>query len=782
MAAFTDRRPSWRTLGIRSRITRRTLSWALAVGVTAALCVSGIQALYHYQERIEHAGHQIRTLAEITSPVLTQSLWTFDQPKIDLLLKSYLNFDYVTGVHLKPLSANPQRLGQIVPESTAIPVEIPLTYTDALGPHELGSLLLVGDRGAIRDELMGEWLVNMAGISLVFLLVTAILTLTYQTLVTRRVLSIARELHKFSEQDLRKAPLEAIPRPAAQNDEIDELIASIAILIETGHRALDDADRKHAMLSTLMNTIPDLIWLKDPEGVYLACNTRFERFFGAREAEIVGRTDYDFVDAKLADFFRDHDRKALEKGIPSINEETITFADDGHREILETTKTAMVDAQGQLIGVLGVGHDISERKAAEKELEHHRLHLEEMVVKRTAQLRHAKEAAETANIAKSAFLANMSHEIRTPMNGIIGMTNLALQTDLSDKQKNYIGKAYRSAENLLGILDDILDFSKIEAGKLELEHIDFRLKEVIDNYVNVLRLKAEEKGIQLAIHIDRNVPRDLVGDPLRLGQILINLGGNAIKFSDTGGSVSLLVALKEIKNDTALLYFSVRDQGIGMNEAQQKNLFQAFSQGDSSTTRKYGGTGLGLIISRNIIRLMGGDIWVDSEAGAGSTFQFTVRLGKQQEKPASADTVTVKNEPDADDIGTRLRGAKILLIEDNEINQELVLELLLDKGIEVVTANDGQQGLDLLARDEFDGVLMDCQMPVMDGYEATRRIRLQEKFKQLPIIAMTANAMKGDREKVLRAGMNDHIPKPIKPDLMFATMAKWITPGISASS
>ena len=392
------------------------------------------------------------------------------------------------------------------------------------------------------------------------------------------------------------------------------------------------------------------------------------------------------------------------------------------------------------------------------------------------QLAEARVSADAANIAKSDFLANMSHEIRTPMNAIIGMTHLALQTELNDKQKSYIGNANHSAENLLGILNDILDFSKIEANKLELEAVDFQLDAVIDNMITLIELKAEEKGIQLSVCIDPDVPKYLNGDPLRLSQVLINLGDNAVKFSNQGDTISFKITLQEETELDARLQFSIQDTGIGITPKQQERVFQPFSQADNSTTREYGGTGLGLIISQKVIQMMDGEIWVESEQNVGSTFTFTVHLKKQQGSLSQIGSSDAQSKSTHNEATARLHGAKILLVDDNDLNQEYMHELLEMIDITVETASNGEEALNLLAKQDFDGVLMDCQMPVMDGYEATRQIRKQEKFKDMPVIAMTANAMKGDREKVLAVGMNDHIPKPFKIDAMYATLAMWIKP------
>ncbi len=410
-------------------------------------------------------------------------------------------------------------------------------------------------------------------------------------------------------------------------------------------------------------------------------------------------------------------------------------------------------------------HDVTRRKKMEKLLVEARKKAEKLTDK-----------AEAASRAKSEFLANMSHEIRTPMNGILGMTYLALKTDLDDTQKNYIKKANRSASNLLGIINDILDFTKIEAGKLELESVDFLLKDVMKNLVNIVGLKAREKKVGLLIKIDPDVPRRLIGDPLRLGQVLNNLGDNAVKFSKPENNVSLVVSVQDESEDNVHLQFSIQDEGIGISQEQQEELFQSFSQADTSTTRKYGGTGLGLAISKRIVEMMNGRIWIESELGAGSTFYFTVLLGKQSpEADGLEDILDTSSEETIDRAVGKLHGSNILLVEDNEINQELIQELLASKNITVTTAQNGQEALEFVPTQEFDCILMDCQMPVMDGYEATRRLREQKRFANLPVIALTANAMVGDREKALAAGMNDYVVKPLDPNKLFLTLAKWIS-------
>ena len=391
----------------------------------------------------------------------------------------------------------------------------------------------------------------------------------------------------------------------------------------------------------------------------------------------------------------------------------------------------------------------------------------------------AREGAEAANRAKSYFLANMSHEIRTPMNAIIGLSHLCLQTKLNDKQHQYVFRVNQAARGLLGVINDILDFSKIDADMLVLEAVHFELQASFDAIDSNVGYLARAKGLRFEALVAADVPAFLVGDPLRLGQVLLNLASNAVKFTQAG-EISVAVALKDAVAQSVDLEFRVRDTGIGLTPGQIEGLFAAFTQVDTSTTRKFGGTGLGLVIGKRLVELMGGRIWVESEAGAGSTFCFTARFGRGEASQAVAMTQAARVA--LDDACARLRGARILVTEDNWFNQQVIAELLQQCGVVVRLCGNGREALEQLAKEPFDIVLMDVQMPVMDGYEATRQIRATPALAGQRVIAMTANAMVEDRARCLEAGMDDFETKPIDPDHFYLTLARWLpeaaaTPG-----
>jgi len=679
------------------------------------------------------------------------------------------------------------------------------------------------------------------------------------------------------------------------------------------HKQLEEELRaSERQLAQIIDLLPDATFVIDRNGVITAWNRAATEMTGFEATDMIGKGNHeygiafygerrpvliDLVFSPESELLQEKYKHVRRSGDALIAETYLQVA--GGREVWAHGSAAVLrDDDGNVLGAVETVRDLTERKRFEDDLAK------------------AREAAERASQAKADFLANMSHEIRTPMNAIIGMSHLALQTELSPKQHNYIQKIHRAADNLLGIINEILDFSKIEAGKLSMEKSDFQLEDVLDNLANLLGIRAEDKGLELLFNIAPDIPTALIGDSLRLGQILVNLGNNAVKFTEHG---EIVVGIESVAvtPEAVELHFWVKDSGIGMTQEQQQKLFQAFSQADTSTTRKYGGTGLGLVISKNLVEMMDGNIWVDSEYGKGSTFHFHAHFGLQAKpeprqvifteelagtrvlvaddnttaqeilvtmarsygmdadvatdgrqalemvasaerngapydlvlmdwkmpiidgveclrqirqtglthepkiimvtgygkedvlhsankrgvsvetvltKPVTASALleaigktlgrgvlvsrhTEKKSRQLSVAMRKLRGARLLLVEDNEMNQELALELLRNAGITVVLATNGQEALDVLAQDaQFDGVLMDCQMPVMDGYTATREIRKNPDWAKLPIIAMTANVISGERDKVLAAGMCDHIGKPFNVDALFDTIAKWIEP------
>jgi PAS domain S-box-containing protein len=619
--------------------------------------------------------------------------------------------------------------------------------------------------------------------------------------------------------------------------------------------------RSELRLRTLRDSIPDLVWLKSTEGVYLSCNPAFERFFGCKEEQVIGKTDYDFFEPSLAEFFRDNDRKAIEVDGPSMNDEWLTFAQDGYHGLFETLKTPMRDETGVVVGVLGISRDITARQKAEDILQRSEFRFKRMlnaipdmvsihdpdmnilysnwqgfaaipenrrivntkcyktyrgfddvcpdcraisVLKTKIPLHEeinldiglwydlqviplfddnnnvdmfvewvrditsvkdseqamlcAKEVAESANKTKSEFLANMSHEIRTPLNGILGMLQLLETTEPNDEQKEYLLGATSSTKRLTRLLSDILDISRIEAGKMDLVEAEFNIMEIQDSIKELFDMEAQGKQLRLEFERDEDLPLLLIGDGTRLRQILFNLVGNAIKFTKKGEIRIEASLLPSSSNSCVRVLVTVSDTGIGIPEEHLKNVFEPFVQAETSYTRRFQGAGLGLSIVRRLVKLMGGDISIDSTVDEGTTVYVSLpfKLPESQQKSVA---IAEYDAPPA-----LQGGSRILLAEDDSTSSSTCKRMLEKSGYFVATAKDGHEALQLFAEQDFDLILMDVQMPVMDGVEATKVIREATTLgpkSQVPIIAMTAYAMTGDEEKFLAAGMNDYISKPV---------------------
>lgn len=525
----------------------------------------------------------------------------------------------------------------------------------------------------------------------------------------------------------------------------------------------------------LLNAIPVAVFYKDREGRYLGCNALFSRIMGVTSEEVRGKTVFELWPSEMAEVYHRKDLDLMANPEAQRYEFKVKDKDGRVRDVLYS-KGVFYDERGRVDGIIGAFIDISEAKATERELTAYRDRLEEMVNEKTLALQEgnrellaAKEAAEAGNRAKSTFLATMSHEIRTPLNAIVGMAHLIRRAGLPPAQAERLTRVEAASQHLLEVIDAVLDLSKIEAGKFDLRVATVCVEAVVAEVAAVLRERVQAKNLTFVVE-SRHIPLALLGDATRLRQALFNYGSNAVKFTETGG-ITLRVRVIEETSDDVLLRFEVVDTGIGIAPEDQSRLFTAFEQIDGTSSRRYGGTGLGLAITRRLAQMMGGDAGVESATGQGSTFWFTARLARAREM---GERMPLSAEDGEFILRTRHSGRRVLLVEDEPVNREIATILLEDAEQVVDTAANGEEAVERVAAGDYDIILMDMQMPIMDGLEATRRIRAQPGRAGTPIIALTANAFAADRERCLAAGMNDFVGKPVKPELLYDTLIRWL--------
>ncbi|WP_428561554.1 MAG: response regulator [Solidesulfovibrio sp. DCME] len=720
-------------------ISRRLLRPVAAVSLAVALVLAVAQALLTYQSQRRAVGNTLRLIETTQVNGIGESLWAFNRPQLEAQLEGILHYPRIVHAAVSSDGSPYAQAGQ-PRDHDVTTADIPIHHAGPTGLVTLGNLTVQADTSGILAETARQAAVNLLVYCAIVAMVTALTLRFFRKMVTCHLTEIDRYFR--GRETGHEAPALAIGRPARHNDELDNIVDSVNRMLTERKQAYTFLNDHKRLLQDILNAVPQSIFWKDARSVYLGCNAAFARDAGLDAPEgIIGKTDHDlpWSAQQTAGFLAD-DREVMASGQakPHIVE-TLRRA-DGVQIWLDTTKLPMSDAAERIIGVLGVYEDITERILSERRL------LE------------AKSQAEIASQSKSAFLANMSHEIRTPLSGVLGMLRLLQMTELSGEQTEYVLAAIKSTNRLTRLLSDILDITKVEAGKMRLVETAFPVENLRKSILDLFTPSAAEKRLALTFDIDPSLPGRLVGDEARILQVLFNLVGNAVKFTESGQVAVAATRLPLSPGGAARVLLTVADTGIGIPDDQLAEVFAPFGQAENTFTRRYQGAGLGLSIVQKLVALMRGSIAIDSTPGAGTTAYVSLPLGLVAPAQAQA-------PPPPDTRGQAAGPAlRLLLAEDEDVSRIATRRLLEKLGFAVTCARNGQEAVRLLAANDFDCVLMDVQMPVMDGLEATRAIRGLDPASgkaAVPIIAMTAYAMDGDKEKFLAASMDDYLSKPV---------------------